>query len=70
MHTIKFRIERLDTDNKGELLEYLEFTVPEDADVYEFAGKLKTILQWLTFADESIDEVIKTEDFDLNENTN
>jgi len=52
MKSIKFTIIR-----EGELNEKLELTVPDDSDLEDLEHIFRVILKWLTYADDSIDEV-------------
>lgn len=40
----------------------LSLTIASDSDLYDWVNILKTILQWLTFSEESIKEVFKDEE--------
>ena len=52
---IKITVER-DEDDK------LELTINWDADLYKWAEVFKIILKWLSFTDDSIDELFKNEE--------
>ena len=40
----------------------LELHISEEADIFEWANHIRTILKWLTFNDSVINEILKSED--------
>jgi len=56
---IKFTIERTDEPN-----EKLELTAPGDGDLEDLEHIFRVIMKWLTYGDETIDEMFGHKEYD------